>query len=294
MGIAATLVERLPTPLRPYAKLMRLHQPVGIGLLLWPGLWGICLASRRPSDAGLLLLFLLGATVMRGAGCTINDILDRDVDPHVARTQTRPLASGAVTLTHAITFLVLQLGIGLVILLQLPPLAILLGCLAVPMVATYPLMKRITYWPQAFLGLTFNLSALIGYAAVAQSLPSDALLLYASAFFWTLGYDTIYAHQDKADDLLIGVKSTALKLGERTRPALVLIYGASASLLWASLWLAGTAGIGYLGAGFFTCHLIWQIIRLEIDNPKRSLKLFKSNNISGMVLFICLYLEKFV
>lgn len=290
----ASFVQTLPPAVRPYAELMRLHQPVGVALLLWPALWGICLASRGAPDTVMMVLFAFGAVIMRGAGCTVNDLLDRRFDAHVARTRNRPLARGAISPRRAMAFLAVLLALGLLILLQLKPLAVGLGLLAVPMIAVYPLMKRITDWPQAFLGLTFNMSALIGYAAVAGRLDTPALLLYAACFFWTLGYDTIYAHQDKEDDLLIGVKSTALKLGDRTRPALVFFYGACAALLAASGWLAGLGWAGWVGILLFSAHLARQIATVRPELPENALSTFKSNSLSGFILFLAFYIEKFL
>ena len=194
---AADWVDRLaPEPIRPYLRLARLHRPIGTWLLLFPGWWSIALAARPGElpDAKMLVLFVIGALVMRGAGCTVNDIVDRDIDAKVARTAGRPLASGRLSLKQALIFLALQFAVGFVILLQLAPLAIKLGVLSLLLVVAYPFMKRITWWPQAFLGLTFNWGALMGYAAVTDTLAWPPVLLYIAGFFWTLFYDTIYAH----------------------------------------------------------------------------------------------------
>src|SRR5262249_12147565 len=217
-------VDRLvPASLRPYCRLARLDRPIPIWFLLLPG-WG---SIARAAPAGgipsirLLILFAIGAVVMRGAGCTINDMADRDFDRRVVRTAGRPIASGAISMPRAVIFLALQLLLGLVILLQLSPLAITLGVASLALIVTYPFMKRVTYWPQAFLGLTFNWGALMGYAAATDRLDRAPLLLYAAGIAWTLVYDTIYAHQDKEDDALIGVRSTALKFGAASRRWLV-------------------------------------------------------------------------
>src|SRR5271155_5388705 len=218
--------RRVPVRLRPYARLARLDRPIGTWLLLFPGWWGIALASRRWPDPLLLLLFAIGAVAMRGAGCTLNDIADRDYDGQVARTRLRPLPSGAVSVRQAVIFLLLQLMIGAAVLFSLNRITILLGAAVLGLIGTYPFMKRITYWPQVFLGLNFNWGALMGWTAVTGALGWPPLLLYIGGVFWTLGYDTIYAHQDKEDDIRIGVKSSAIALGEHTRPWLFAFYGA--------------------------------------------------------------------
>ena len=234
-------IERaMPPRLRPFVALARLDHPIGVWLLLWPCLWAIALASDGLPDIGLLALFTAGAFVMRAAGCTLNDIFDRDFDARVERTRSRPLPSGAIGVRGAVAFMAVLLGAGLAILLQLNLFAILLGAGSLLLVVVYPLMKRITYWPQAFLGLTFNYGALLGWAAVAGGIGWPAGLLYAGGIAWTLGYDTIYAHQDKEDDLLVGVKSSALALGPRTRPFLIAFYVVA---------VAGFAGAGVAAAG---------------------------------------------
>src|SRR5712691_2320718 len=235
-------VERiLPARLYPYARLARLDRPIGTWLLLFPGWWGIALAARHWPDPALLLLFALGAVTMRGAGCTLNDIADRHYDAQVARTRLRPLPSGAVSLRQAALFLLFQLAVGAAVLLNLNRASVLLGVAVLGLIATYPFMKRVTYWPQVFLGLNFNWGALIGWTAVTGALAWPALLLYLGGVFWTIGYDTIYAHQDKEDDLRIGVKSAAIALGSSTRPWLFAFY-AAALLLWAAAGHA--AGLG--------------------------------------------------
>ena len=206
----------VPAPVRPYLRLMRLDRPIGTWLLLLPAWWSLALAAPRWPDLGLMALFALGAVVMRGAGCTVNDIADHKFDAQVARTAARPIPSGAVSVLQALCFLGLQLGIGLAILLCLNGAALAWGAASLLLVIPYPFMKRITWWPQAWLGLTFNWGALLGWVAVTGRLDAAPLALYAAGLFWTLGYDTIYAHQDKEDDILIGVKSTALRLGAAT------------------------------------------------------------------------------
>src|SRR5258707_12354934 len=225
-----------PAALVPYIRLARLDRPIGTWLLLFPGWWAIALAAPGWPDWRLMAMFGVGAVVMRGAGCTLNDIIDRDFDASLARPRTRLLASGAVSLRQVFAFLGLQLALGAAVLLSLDRLAIALGLAVLLLIATYPLMKRVTYWPQFFLGLNFNWGALMGWAAATGSLGVAAFLLYVGGIAWTLGYDTIYAHQDKEDDALIGVKSSALALGRRTRPCLFLFYAAAAGLWGAAGW----------------------------------------------------------
>jgi 4-hydroxybenzoate polyprenyltransferase len=236
-------------------------------------------------DLSLMALFGIGAVAMRGAGCTYNDIVDRDIDGKVERTKLRPIPSGAVSVTQAFIFLGLQLLIGLAVLLSLSATAIKLGFASMLIVAAYPWMKRITYWPQIVLGLAFNWGALMGWAAARDGLALAPALLYLGAIGWTIGYDTIYAHQDKDDDALIGVKSTALKLGAATGTWLWGFYGA----MIAGLALAGAAsGMGavyYAGVALAGAHLVWQIVRLDIDDEARCLKLFRSNRDFGLIVF---------
>jgi 4-hydroxybenzoate polyprenyltransferase len=239
-----------------------------------------------------MILFGIGALVMRGAGCTVNDIIDRDIDAKVVRTASRPLASGRLTLTQAFAFLGLQLAIGLVILLQLSATAIWLGVASLILVAVYPFMKRITWWPQAFLGLTFNWGALMGWAAVRNEVAWPAVLLYAAGFFWTLSYDTIYAHQDKEDDTLIGVKSTALKLGKDTKAWLLGFDAAMLVLLVAAGAEAGMAWIYYLGVLGVSLHLKWQLSEVDLDDPKNCLAKFRSNRFIGWILLAAIVLGR--
>jgi 4-hydroxybenzoate polyprenyltransferase len=273
-----------PQGVRPYIRLARLDRPIGTWLLLFPGWWGIALAASGWPDLRLIALFAIGAVAMRGAGCTLNDIADRDFDGKVERTRTRPIPSGAVSVRQAALFMVLELGIGAAVLASLPRTAILLGVLVLVLIGTYPFMKRVTYWPQFFLGLNFNWGALMGWAAVRDGLGWPALLLYLGGICWTLGYDTIYAHQDKEDDVLIGVKSAALALGPRTRPYLFAFYAGAVAL-----WAAAGAADG-LGAAFFVAlalvgaQLCWQAARVDIDAPADCLAKFRSNRLSGWLL----------
>jgi 4-hydroxybenzoate polyprenyltransferase len=233
----------------------------------------------------LLLLFAVGAVVMRGAGCTLNDIADRDYDARVARTRRRPIPSGRITVAQASLFLLAQLAVGAAVLFSLNRLSILLGLAVLGLIGTYPFMKRITYWPQLFLGLNFNWGALIGWTAVMGSLSAPAVLLYLGGVFWTLGYDTIYAHQDKEDDLRIGVKSSALALGSRTRPFLFVFY-AGAALLWALAGAASGLGLAFWAAlAMAALQLAWQAARVDTDNAADCLNKFRSNRAVGWLLF---------
>jgi len=273
-----------PSRLGPYIRLARLDRPIGTWLLLFPCFWSIALAELalgRVPDPGLYLLFALGAVVMRAAGCTINDIFDRDFDGRVARTASRPLPSGEISLRQALVFLAGLLTIGLLILLQLSSTAIWLGVLSLALVIPYPLMKRITWWPQAWLGLTFNWGAWMGWAAVADAVSWSSLLLYVGGLFWTLGYDTIYAHQDKEDDALIGVKSSALWLGERTRPWIGVFYAVTLLFFAAACWAAGAGWPAYLGLFAAGLHFAWQVRTLDIDDPANCLLRFRSNRFIG-------------
>lgn len=284
-------VDRFAPPgIRPYLKLARADRPIGVWLLLWPCWWSVALAQpaagRALPDLALMALFALGALVMRGAGCTWNDIVDRDIDAAVERTRRRPLPSGAVSVAGAFVFLAVQLAAGLAVLLAFNPFTIILGASSLLLVALYPFAKRVTDWPQAVLGLTFNWGALMGYAAVTGTLALAPLLLYAAACAWTLGYDTIYAHQDKEDDALVGVKSSALALGERTKGWLCVFYGATIVLL------AGAAAAANMGFGFYLllplalAHLAYQIAVLDTDRADVCLRLFKSNRDVGGLVFV--------
>ncbi|MBX3506266.1 MAG: 4-hydroxybenzoate octaprenyltransferase [Parvibaculum sp.] len=274
-----------PSWARPYARLARLDRPIGWWLLLLPCWWSVALASEGWPPLTLLLLFFIGAVAMRGAGCTWNDIVDRDIDAAVARTRSRPLPSGAVTLAGAFFFLALQCLFGLAVLISFNSFAIILGFSSLILVAIYPFMKRITHWPQFVLGLAFNWGALMGWAAVHGEISAAALLLYLGAVAWTIGYDTIYAHQDKEDDALIGVKSTALKFGKATRKWLWFFYG-TALLAFAAAGAAAGLGLFFyplLAVG--AALLVWQIVTLDINDPARCLRLFRSNRDFGLILF---------
>ncbi|HEY4162864.1 MAG TPA: 4-hydroxybenzoate octaprenyltransferase [Dongiaceae bacterium] len=284
----------VPEAARPYLRLARIDRPIGTWLTLFPGWWALALAAAPGNlpDGRLMVLFAIGALVVRGAGCTINDIVDRKIDAKVARTATRPLASGRLSLQQALGFLALLLVIALVILLQLSPLAIGLGVFSVVLIAAYPFMKRVTWWPQAFLGITFNWGALLGYATVTGRIAWPGVLLYAAGFFWTLVYDTIYAHQDKEDDALVGVKSTALYLGEHTRPWLFCFAAVMVALLMISVSTAHLAWPAKLGVIGVAAHLAWQAAATDFDNPKDCLAKFRSNRVIGWILLAGLILGK--
>ena len=280
----------VPPPLRPYARLARLDRPIGWWLLLIPCWWGLVLAQIAAGggspDLWYALLFLIGAIVMRGAGCTLNDLADRDFDARVARTRSRPIPSGSVSVKQAFAFLVLQSLVGLAVLLSFNWFTIVLGAASLIIVAVYPFMKRFTYWPQFVLGLAFNWGALVGWSAVFGKLSLPAVLLYTGGVAWTLAYDTIYAHQDKEDDILIGVKSTALKFGTSTVYWLVAFFAVALALIDTSIWLAGGGILAHIGVAGAALQAAWQIARLDIDDPQRCLKLFKSNREFGLIILI--------
>jgi 4-hydroxybenzoate polyprenyltransferase len=286
-----TWVDRLPQRLRPFAVLARWDRPIGTWLLLWPCWWALALAPGWP-DLRLLALLAIGAVAMRGAGCVVNDLADRDLDARVARTRHRPLASGQLSVAEASAFLALQLLVGLVILLSFNRFTVLLGLASIPLVIVYPFMKRITWWPQAFLGLTFNWGALVGWSAVTGGLAAPALTLYVAGFLWTLGYDTIYAHQDKVDDALIGVRSSARRLGAATIPWLWLFYGGALALIGTAGWLVAMAPGFYLMLALAGTHLAWQVRTLDPDDPGSCLARFRSNREFGLLVFLALLLGK--
>jgi 4-hydroxybenzoate polyprenyltransferase len=280
---------RAPLWSRPYLRLSRLDRPIGSWLLLLPCWWSAALAAGIAHDLKqlplILVLFLIGAFAMRGAGCTWNDITDRDLDAQVERTRSRPIPAGQVSVAQAAAFLVLQALVGLIVVLQFNRFAVATGIASLVIVAVYPFMKRITYWPQIVLGLAFSWGALMGFAVTFGRIDTTALVLYAGSIAWVIGYDTIYAHQDTEDDALIGIKSTALLFGARTRPALVVFYGLAVALIGVALTLAGAGWTAWIGFAAFAVHLVWQIRRLEIGDPKLCLRIFKSNRNAGLLLF---------
>ena len=285
----------LPASIRPYARLARLDRPIGTWLLLFPCWWGYAMAGDGLPDLWALFLFAAGALVMRGAGCTLNDIVDRNFDARVARTRTRPIPAGQVTIRQAVIFLGFQLLIGLAVVLNFNTTAIFVAIGALPLVVIYPFMKRITWWPQAFLGLTFNWGALVGWAAASGQVAWSAGLLYLGGLFWTLGYDTFYAHQDKEDDQLIGVKSSALRLGTKTVPAISVFYVLALGLMVSAGMLAG-AGPVFIGAALLLggVQLIWQLIGVDINDPKNCLGRFKSNRWFGWALLIAILADQYL
>lgn len=290
------IVDRFaPKAALPYLKLARFDRPIGIFLLAFPCFWSVSLAARSIGDAFpdplLLLLFLIGAIVMRGAGCTYNDLVDRDIDAQVARTRTRPLPSGQVTLKAAFVLMVALCLVGLAVLLSFNRFTILLGLGVLPIVALYPFVKRISHWPQAVLGLAFNWGALMGWASVLGRLDLAPLVLYAGAVCWTIGYDTIYAHQDREDDGLLGVKSTALRFGRATKPWLTLLY----SLAWLAITIAGLlAGAGFaflIGMAAAAIQLAWQVATLDINDAENCLTRFRSNRDFAAIMLAAILID---
>jgi 4-hydroxybenzoate polyprenyltransferase len=277
----------LPGSIQPYAQLMRLDRPIGWWLLLLPCWWGLALAhiaQGTTPDIWYAFLFFAGAVIMRGAGCTVNDIADRKIDAQVERTRQRPIPSGRISVNAALVFLVVQLLAGLIILLQFNRYTIVLAICSLAIVAIYPFMKRITYFPQVILGLAFNWGALLGWTAIHEILAAPPLLLYLGGIFWTLAYDTVYAHQDKEDDMLIGVKSTALKFGDATPRYLVAFFAAALILILASCILVGTSWPAYVALTAAACHAAWQVKTFNGNDPKLCLKLFKANRTFGLII----------
>ena len=289
-------VDRLaPAPLRPYLRLARADRPIGSWLLLLPCWWSSALAAVATHawapNPWHLVLFAVGTVAMRGAGCTWNDIVDRDIDARVERTRSRPLPSGQVSLPAAVVFLVLQALVGLAVLLQFNSFAIATGLASLVIVAVYPFMKRITFWPQIVLGLAFSWGALMGWAAALGRLDWQAVVLYAGSIAWVIGYDTIYAHQDREDDALAGLKSTALLFGERTKPMLAIFFTAAVVLIGIAGLGAGARAPFALSLAAFAAHLAWQVVRLDIADPALCLTLFQSNRDAGLILFAGLLID---
>jgi 4-hydroxybenzoate polyprenyltransferase len=294
----ASLVLRLtPAWALPYVQLARLDRPIGWQLLLapcWQSAALAGLARNAGPDLLHLLLFLIGAIAMRGAGSTYNDILDRKLDAGVERTRGRPLPSGRIGVRTAVAFLIAQSLIGFAVLLCFNRFSIALGVASLLVVAIYPLMKRVTQWPQAVLGLAFSWGALMGWAADYGALAAPALFLYFSAFCWTIGYDTIYALQDARDDAIVGIKSTARLFGANVRLGVGLFYLATALLAQAALWLAGARAIAELGLLLYCLHFVWQLRQLETATPQVALRLFRSNWPAGLILFFGIAIEGWV
>jgi 4-hydroxybenzoate polyprenyltransferase len=284
-----------PSWSRPYLRLARFDRPIGSWLLLMPCWWSAALSAgvahrldRLPLD---VLLFFIGAFVMRGAGCTWNDITDRDLDAKVERTRSRPIPAGQVSVKAALIFLVAQALVGLVVLLQFNRFAIATGIASLLIVAIYPFMKRITWWPQIVLGLAFSWGALMGFAATFGRLDATAFVLYAGSICWVIAYDTIYAHQDAEDDALIGIKSTARLFAERTHEALVIFYGLAVVLIGVAFALAGSGIAAWIGLVLFAVQLGWQVRRLKINDPALCKRLFYSNREAGLILFAGLVID---
>jgi 4-hydroxybenzoate polyprenyltransferase len=284
-----------PAWARPYLQLARLDRPIGSWLLLLPCWWSAGLAAlasgARWPDLKLLVLFAVGAVAMRGAGCTWNDILDRDLDARVERTRSRPIPSGKVSVAGAFVFLLALALIGLFVLVQMNTFAIATGIASLVVVSVYPFAKRVTWFPQAVLGFAFSWGALMGWAAVFGGIGFPALVLYAGSILWVIGYDTIYAHQDRDDDAIIGVRSTARLFGEQTRPALALLYAGAVGLISVAGILAGGGILFALGTAGFALHLAWQVRAIDIGNPGECLKLFRSNREAGLILFAGIVLD---
>jgi 4-hydroxybenzoate polyprenyltransferase len=286
---AGNWVDRFaPAWLVPYLRLARADRPIGFFLLALPCFWSVALAARSLNEPypnpRLLVLFAVGALVMRAAGCTYNDLIDRDIDARVARTRGRPLPSGQVSVRGAIFFMLALCLVGFAVLLSFNSFTVWLGLGVLPIVALYPFVKRFSYWPQAVLGLAFNWGALLGWASVLGRLDWPAIVLYAGAVAWTIGYDTIYAHQDREDDGLLGLKSTALRFGQATRTWLILLY----AIAWLAITAAGVmahAGTAFLlGMVAAGAHLAWQVATLNIDDPENCLKRFRSNRDFGALV----------
>jgi 4-hydroxybenzoate polyprenyltransferase len=300
-AIATSWVAQMPPRLRPWLQLMRLDRPIGTWLLYWPCVFGLILGAAADErrfldwrDFYYVLLFGVGALVMRGAGCTFNDIVDRNIDASVTRTRARPIPSGAITVRQAVLFLIAQCLVGLGVLIQLNWLAVALGAASLLLVAAYPFMKRITWWPQAWLGLTFNWGALLGFAAQTGRIDLGDATLYAGLIFWTLGYDTIYAHQDREDDELIGVKSTARLFGDHSRTWILRFYAIAFTLILAAGFIEHT---GWPFA-FVMCaagaHLIWQVRRLDIADPANCLMVFRANRETGALIALAFALASWL
>jgi 4-hydroxybenzoate polyprenyltransferase len=296
-ALAGSWVHRfLPQAFWPYAQLARWERPIGWRLLMWPCWWSLMLANhtgiRIVSGPGhwleigaQLLLFTAGAFLARGAGCTYNDLVDVDIDAKVARTRSRPLPSGRVTRGRAIAFLLLQALVGLIVLVQFNRLTVLIGLLSLVTVAVYPFMKRITWWPQLFLGFAFSWGALVGWPAATGRFELPALVLYLGCICWVIGYDTIYALQDIEDDALVGVKSTARLFGDRVRSAVAILYAMALILFAVAFWMTPVNWPAWAGLGLGALHMIWQVRTLDPNDPARCLWLFKSNSHFGSILF---------
>jgi 4-hydroxybenzoate polyprenyltransferase len=279
------LVRLLPAAARPYALLARFDRPIGWWLLFWPGAWAVALSGRAKEHWGLILWLLLGSIAMRGAGCVYNDIVDRDLDRQVARTRARPLASGAVSLKAAWAWLGALCLVGLVVLLQLRPLAAGVAVASLALVAAYPFMKRITWWPQAWLGLVFSWGALVGWAEAPDADRLPGLLLYAGSIFWVIGYDTIYALQDVEDDAMIGVRSSARRLGSGVRLGVAGFYAVAVALWGVAFWQLRPDPVAVAALLPAAWHLGWQVASLKPADGANALARFRSNRLAGLLVF---------
>ena len=280
------LLSYLPQRVRDLIQLARFDRPIGLWLLYWPGAWAIALSGNAIARWDLLLWFLLGATAMRGAGCVFNDIVDRDLDRKVARTRERPVASGRVSLALAWAWLIALCLIGLVVLVQLNPTAVLVALASLAPVAAYPFMKRITWWPQAWLGIVFSWACLVGWPAAAGRIEPTMAWLYAGSICWVIGYDTIYALQDMEDDALAGVKSSARALGEHARGGIGFFY-AVALILWSvAIWRVRPEALALVALLPVACHFLWQVAGLKREDAKDALMRFRSNRFAGLLMFL--------
>ncbi|HUG45443.1 MAG TPA: 4-hydroxybenzoate octaprenyltransferase [Sphingomicrobium sp.] len=280
-------IGALPPPLRPFALLMRLDRPIGTWLLYWPCAWGVALAGTG-GRWDLFAWFALGAFAMRSAGCVYNDIVDRELDMKVERTRSRPLASGRVSVTSAWLLVALLLGLALLVLVQLNRAAQIVAVVSLALVAAYPFMKRITWWPQAWLGLVFSWGALVGWAAVTGSLGWPAVLLWLGTMAWVVGYDTIYAIQDMEDDALVGVKSSARRLGHKAALGIGIFYGAALALWGAALWLVRPDWLALVALVPAALHLANQALRVDPKDGDLALALFRSNRSCGFLVFLAM------
>ncbi len=287
-----SVIEKLPSFMRPYLYLMRIDRPIGWWLLLLPAWWAIAISVHEADIRTfiLLALFMVGAIIMRGAGCVINDIWDRELDKSVERTQNRPIASGQISVEDALIFLLLLLLCGAFILFMMPWVTIFLGIMSLPLIMIYPLMKRFTWWPQAFLGITFNFGALMGWSAVTGSLSFEPFILYVACFFWTMGYDTIYAHQDKEDDIKVGIKSTALLFGAQSQTYVYVFYGIAACLFLVVLFATPLGWGNIIGIILCFCYAGYRLSLWRPDSQNSSLGMFKENKTIGLLMFIALFL----
>jgi 4-hydroxybenzoate polyprenyltransferase len=279
------LIGLLPAAARPYALLARFDRPIGWWLLFWPGAWAIALSGHARDRLDLIAWFLLGSIAMRGAGCVYNDIVDRDLDRQVARTRARPLASGAVSMKAAWIWLVALCLVGFVVLLQLTPLAGGVAIASLALVAAYPFMKRITWWPQAWLGLVFSWAALVGWANVSDLGWWPGLTLYAGCIFWVIGYDTIYALQDVEDDALVGVRSSARALGGRVKPGVAVFYLLALACWGAAIWQLRPDPLALAALLPMAWHLGWQVLTLKPEDAMGALARFRSNRFAGLLMF---------